>query len=487
MSIGAVVIALPLVLWGVVYLTTGKLTARLFSLMLLTLPLQAVYVFDVGANIRLVYLLGLAALTTSLLEGNLRHPRRTRQLTYLLAFITVAIASTAMTLRIDVFYIQIAGLRGTPLRSVIQVGQLLLMAGILYLVVNRCRTEEDLSHVTGWVLAGAALAVIYGLYEVLALARGWPFLDLRNTLYTNLERRFMELSLGVEGVTVPRPRATFVEPLNYGNYLLFVLPLVFAYMWSVRGGRRLAAGALFVAGLLMFLFASSRGAMFGAAAAAVFMLAFVRSLRSVWSGVKGLAVITIFATTVLLIGVLAVPGLGIGKIRYLVAFRLGLGVEEIGARTFFDDAWQVFLAYPVLGVGFGNLPFVTSQSRSGYEWNTVGSEYMRLLGETGILGTAAYLLLLASVVLGLVRVGRSRAAPAFLRCTAAALGFGIAADAVQKLSFSGITTDAHFWVMLGLAVVVARLAANRGAQPQGSATPTPPAPQGAVFGGGAGT
>lgn len=437
----------------------------LYGWMLFFLPFQAAFVIDIGATVRLSYVTGGLALLFALLSGRLRHPLRVAALKYALAFLGVLTLSTVFTFRAELQAIEVAGIRGSVLRPAIQILQMVLMMGFMYLTLNQNRFPKDVDRSVRWILAGAGLAILYGLYETLALARGLPYLDIRNALNTDFTRGFREQGISFEGFAVPRARATFMEPLNFANYLLFALPLAYVALRRLRGGWRILSWAVLLAGPIAFLLTNSRGALLAAGAAALSLLLLVRSLRVLVRGTTRAAVLVVaLAIAGGVVFTRLVPGLSLPRVLAMFTSRVTIGLDD-PARVISDEAWQTFLANPILGVGFGNLPFYMPISSLGGAFLVdAPNAYLRLLAETGVIGTLLYMAFLISLLWGIARV--ARAAPAGeLRWMGGAIYFALVADSVQRLSFVGIATDTHLWVLFGLAIALIRLGRASAAAP----------------------
>ena len=87
-----------------------------------------------------------------------------------------------------------------------------------------------------------------------------------------------------------------------------------------------------------------------------------------------------------------------------------------------------------------------------------GGLYSRLLVEVGLIGTLLYLMFVVAILAGLAMVARRPTVDDDMRRYAGAVFFSIVADGVQRLSFVGIATDAHLWVMFGLGLALIELA-----------------------------
>lgn len=456
-------VALPTALPAPILLA---LPARiLYGWMLFFLPFQAAFVIDIGATVRLSYVTGGLALLFALLSGRLRHPLRVAALKYALAFLGVLTFSTVFTFRAELQAIEVAGIRGSVLRPAIQILQMVLMMGLMYLTLNQNRSPKDVDRSVRWILAGAGLAILYGLYETIALARGLPYLDIRNALNTDFTRGFREQGISFEGFAVPRARSTFMEPLNFANYLLFTVPLAYVALRRLRGGWRILSWAVLLAGPVAFLLTNSRGALLAAAAAVLSLVVLVRKVRVLVRGTTRAVVLVLLLAVVG--GVLftrLVPGLGMAQVLAMFTSRVTVGLDD-PARVISGEAWETFLANPILGVGFGNLPFyMTISSLGGAFLVDAPNAYLRLLAETGVIGTLLYMAFLLSLLWGIARVARGAPASA-LRSMGGAVYFSLVADSVQRLSFVGIATDAHLWVLFGLAIALTRLGRASAAAP----------------------
>jgi len=444
--------------------------------MLITLPFQSAFVIDVGVSVRLSYIFGALALAAGFAFGGLRrlsHPA----LYWLGAFALVAVGSIILTpLAPVVSYAQTSGLRGVyGLRPVMQCVQLALMAGCMAITWSFCRDLLRLRLAMALILAGGLFALAYGAYGFVALLTGSKYVEINNAMNSDFGYGYKEQGNSYAGGYIPRPRSTFIEPLNFGNFLILVIGLSALQWQRARARRHVArfawAAVLGVAIMLFLVGVNSRGAMYGSVAAAMSLIVFVTRPRQLFRASR-----TVLAWMVCL----AILGGVFVQVRY----KGGLPVFASYFASRFSEAVQggnrvqqdwvqmkpLVERHLLFGVGFGNLPFYWGELEGSMPRGITeaGGLYLRLVAEVGIVGTLLYLGFIAAVLWGLLRAGRRRATLPELRWCAATLFFIIAADAVQRVALVGLATDTHLWVEYGLAIVITKLAREAG-------DPIPPA------------
>ncbi len=265
-----------------------------------------------------------------------------------------------------------------------------------------------------------------------------------------------ELYLGRGFVGIPRLRGTICEPLYLGNFLLAVLP----WLWiACRPGRRRAA--LAGAGLALLLLTWSRGAWLAAGLSAACALvagarAGVLPPRRFWWR-PALLLVLVAAVAVAFTG-------GEGPLLVLRRLRQTFSTEDWSNLTRWysmQAAWRCFLAAPWTGVGWGqygfHFPLLVDPMglQSQFAWPVANNVVLKILGETGAPGLAAFLA-------GVVATGRA----AWRGLSAAAtpdpgrrLRLVAAVTAVvgvwsQLLTFSQDNLP-HIWVALGMLLAAA--------------------------------
>lgn len=423
-------------------------------------PFQAAFVIDVGITLRLAFLAGVALVGLAVLQGQLGWPRRHPAAKWLGAFLAVVLLSTVVMTPFAPApsLAELSGWRGVPfMRPMLQCLQLAAMVGIMLTVAGVAR-QTAVARGLLWALVLSGLVVVaYGYYMFVATLAGLPAIDINNAMNTNFTRGDVVQGISMGGVSLPRVRSTFVEPLNFANFLLVVIGGLWAFTRVSR--HRTLAWLMLAAVLFLFLVSvNSRGAMFGAGAALVSMAAFA---AAPWQLAKAVAQLALalagVAGLVLFVAPLIVPGMSVDWLLDFFVIRLtaALGPE---ARVWTDlrDVGAVWQQYPLFGVGFGNLPFYIAQTPQGIGAGVVdaGSLYTRLLAESGVVGLILWAGFVGRLLLALIRAGRDGTGEPVLQTLAMALYFIIVADAVSRFANVGIATDVHLWVVFGLAIGV---------------------------------
>jgi len=423
-------------------------------------PFQAAFVIDVGITLRLAFLAGVALVGLAAMQGRIGWPRWHPAAKWLGAFLTVVVLSTVVMTPFAPApsLAELSGWRGVPLmRPMLQCLQLAAMVGIMLTMARLARQPTGATRLL-WALVFSGLVVTaYGYYMFAAPLVGVPAIDINNAMNTNFTRGAVVHGMSMGGVSLPRVRSTFVEPLNFGNYLLVVIGGLWGFA-RLSGRRRLT---LLTLGAVLFLFlvgVNSRGAMFGAGAALVAMTAFA---AAPWQLVKALVklvvAVVVVGGLVLVVAPLVVPGMSVAWLIDFFVLRLTAAFgPEARIWTDLQDVGVVWRQYPLFGVGFGNLPFYLAQTSQGIGAGVVdaGSLYTRVLAETGVAGLILWVGFVGRLLMVLVRTGRDGTREPATRTLAMALYFIVVADAVSRFANVGIATDVHIWVVYGLALGV---------------------------------
>jgi hypothetical protein len=191
-----------------------------------------------------------------------------------------------------------------------------------------------------------------------------------------------------QGVRVSAPfEGETGEPNTLGGYLIFIIALLAGLMTtapSLRAGLRYALGILLLG--VPFLFTLSRASYLAALAVAPILIAFSRRKL-----IAGFAVVTIFLTMVLI-----APASVTERINYtfggqgarsdqVVVRGIRLDTSTSARLVSYQTILRDFPKEPVIGYGVTGYGFIDGQ-------------YMRVLIETGLVGLAAFLWLLYSLV-----------------------------------------------------------------------------------------
>ncbi len=320
------------------------------------------------------------------------------------------------------------------------------------------------------LLIGGVIQVAYGILQGFSYYHpqaAFTWVDGIFTSNPSILSGSGELYLGDSFRHVPRLRGTVCEPLYLGNYLLFLLPLIFLPVWSVRI-RRLMAAAF----LILLLWTWSRGAWLGLAGQVVLALGMVISLG------KGAGQDLIrfdtrkFKLVVIGVGaflvVLPLVGLATGWEELLYPYRRlaqtfsGQDWSNLTRLYSMQAAWRAFLLSPVFGIGWGqfgwHFPLLVDPMglQSQFTWPVVNNFPLLILCETGLVG----FLVFVAWVIGLARAvgtrlfalrgspageGNSFPPESILLATTVSVG-GVW---LQLLTFSQYNLP-HIWISVGL-------------------------------------
>jgi O-antigen ligase len=315
-----------------------------------------------------------------------------------------------------------------------------------FTITQIVRTRRDLSMVLTWLMIGGVGAAAIGivLYHLPPDTASAYLRALRPLGYPTGEvLRYVEDN-GVRTNTL-RAIGTSVDPNVFGGLLLVVGALIAGHLLAARGAARrwLSVGlALVVYALLITL---SRGSWIGFAVALV---------------VLGLAR---YRRLFLAVPVVLLPGV------LLFSSQLGLFVDHFLKAVYaqdqatgmrlgeYKDALNLISHNPWLGVGFGAAP-------SSDLYLGVSSTYLLVGEEMGLVGLAAYLVVLGIVVVTAVRLVRQQgraASPVALACLAAFVGVLVSATFDHhyfNLRYQHIT--ALYWMLAALVVRAPALTAE---------------------------
>ena len=263
------------------------------------------------------------------------------------------------------------------------------------------------------------------------------------------------------------PGATFGNKNMAAQYLLFVLPAAFyLLLCSSESSREWLYAVL--AGLIgtYFVYTRTRAAWGGAMFAAVTLSGYLlwtgfdpRRLfdlpKHKWAFLGGITGFVIIMNTV-------PPQIlpNFGGLPVLPRVESMLEVETEGQDRFaiWANSLAIFADRPILGAGKGNFRFIypvyarrvvedpafTPQSRAADAHN----DYVQLLAETGLLGAASFLLILALLALRFWRGLKQRFDPKLLVFAFALVA--ILAEAFWDFPFNLPVPVAFFWIYSGI-------------------------------------
>ncbi len=403
----------------------------------------------------------------------------------LVAFIGVALGISLLNLAYPV-----PPLRGQtpPLRSLRAFATLLLGVGFFFVTVNRNRRRADLARSFRALYLAFAIAFAWALAQAGTIFFGWPEYSRMN----EIQRMF-----SIRDMHTVRVTGFAYEPSWFAHQLaVLMLPLLLAGLLSgykVFGrGRwaRIGEGLLFVAGVAVLGLTYSRGgALSFVLAAGLISLGWLIARRKDvlrwFSGQGGdarafgprYAVVT--ARVIALGAVLIAAGVSLGWIlsRYDYFTLLWTRIDRIdnltgyiasvgaGPRLALAQAgWEVFKERPWIGVGLGQSGFYMLDripnwamdrspeiarmlSPTSLTFPNPKNLWVRLLAETGLVGTIFFIVFLLMILLAALYLAAKRDTLARFVGLAGAIG-GMAAI------FEGFSLDSFalptMWITLGI-------------------------------------
>ncbi len=359
----------------------------------------------------------------------------------------IVIGFTGLMLFAYLMGLRHAAMDPRTLRTVLEMLMSLLLIPVL---VDVMRDTGKLRRAVLVLMLCGALSALLGIFL-------WALPDPSAEALLNRLGRFQYPVGGVlryreDAVTVLNERAigTWIDPNGFGGFLLMVgavtAPQVFARKPVIN--HWIAAGLLGVIGIALFL-TDSRGSMLSLAAAFGF-IAVVRYRR----------LLLIMLLTGMLMLFLPVTQ------RYVDKLAAGFNNQDVETQMRwgeYQDALTLIERHPVIGVGFSGTPEIDL-------YLGVANTYLTIASHAGLIGLAAYIIMLLSVfVYSFMHFRQLRAAPdlddVWLGLSAGIVG--VLAGGVFDHFYFKIdlfhSTMTVVWIIFGLLLASVRLAVERDA------------------------
>jgi len=431
-------------------------TSRGLPLLVISLPLVSVGVIEAGWSIRpaqLVVMLILAALLLAREKSWSPLPVRRSMLLYTASLGIAAVLGMVLASGDGIGVVSAVKMRAGSFRPLAQFVTLALSLAVLPIAWRLMKSERDITRAVKALLVISGLVALYGAYQPVAVALGWPLTDITQAFSfgDSAVTRYGQTRYYSGIVASFAPRSTFAESLHFGAYLAAIFPVCLV-CWFGRDHlpavwRRWPWASLTLLFGLVILLTLSRSSWIAA-------------------GVGGLIVIV--ATARLRRLVLAVAGLG-GLYLLLLAFSqlsifdstlspLAMLVRRLSALDLaMDPRWlyhsvlyQLFAGSPVWGIGLGNFALGAAAQLRMETLASAHSVWLAHLVEGGLIGAGALLVLVGAIARKIIlgwRVGRRSE----WRYPLIGVTAGLAAMSVQYLTF-GDRFDPHFWFFAALAL-----------------------------------
>ena len=433
-------------LGGVVLAGLALFTYRspFLALLVITffLPFERIGSYDVaGITVRPSQILALILIVVWFLHGVINRNFRTQKnpiVIPLIAFLLINLVSLTGAANIQ--------------RSILVFAFTLFTIGFSLLIPNYVTDEVKLRRVIRILLITTTLVALFGLWQFFGDMIGLP------TTLTGLREHYTKIVFGF-----PRIQSTALEPLYFANFLLIPIAVIYALLISRSSSiKMIRLLPLLILTVLNLVLTVSRGGYLGVIVI-ILVVSFVY-LRKIFrwqflvSLVVGIVVVWFFA----------IRALGFGDVFQLNAetflthivdsFSGPAYTERIETFQWAEEAWR---ANPIIGIGPGQYgPFVSShpyiEPKEG--WKIVNNEFIELLAETGVLGLAAFLVVIGSLVIRSLKA-IVRARTPYLRALMTALLAALLGILAQYMTFS-ILYIMHVWFLIGLMVAVQNIILN---------------------------
>lgn len=323
------------------------------------------------------------------------------------------------------------------------------MIFISIMTVNMVQTKESLSKIITLLFWSTFVVCIFAFYQFFADLIGLP------TSLSGLREGYTKAVFGF-----PRVMAFSNEPLYLADFLFIPIGVTLAlFLNKVKFIKLVYLFILLAMMLLVFILTVSRGAYLGLAAMGLFFAIFMFKRIFSWKNI--------------LIGIV-IGAIVIGGVLYFLSksesqaydeFMKHIRVEDVtagesvnGRLTTYQEAYQIWQKYPLLGIGLGNYgPYVKgfpdASQVSG--WDIVNNEYLEIMTETGILGIIAFGLILLVLFWRFIIAYLKNKDPLL---GAIHLGLiGALVGILVQYNFFSTLYIMHIWVLIGLIVAVQNL------------------------------
>jgi putative inorganic carbon (HCO3(-)) transporter len=352
------------------------------------------------------------------------------------AFILVFLASATLS----------TVLSRDPLSSARSVVQSALIFGLFALIVNRVDNRRTLTWLINAMLIVAALVTVYGILQKYFGYGLFGSAYIRQKIVTYYE------------IIGRRLFSVLNNPNALGGYLgtMFPIGLSMLMLAKTRWYWRVALAGFLALAAVVMLWAGSRGALMGVAAAAGVMLLMLRKNR--------VFVILLAAVLLLCLGGILYTYEQETLSQYLRVYD-SLDVTLSGRWEIWQTAVQIARDHPVAGIGFYTWAATYPEYGLSF-WKTVDNPHNLLLNmavEQGIPGVILYVwLVILFLVTSFRYIRRTRTIAWAYPLMVGILGAGISRivhEVFEADTLLGVSSVAEvFWALLALQIVAARIA-----------------------------
>ena len=335
--------------------------------------------------------------------------------------------------------------------------QLALALPFFFAISSLPLTRQDLVRVLRLWIGVALVVSAFAVYQVFAIALGWPFAQLSfNNLSVTYQGGEARVIQGFGQVS-----SFFREPSYLGAFLLPVIIFTMVFLLKGRSQQILTRSKLLNWGVFAvlcsaFLFTSSQAAYLSLAVVILAMLVFPYVGRiQVTRLILALAVLGLAAGVILSFVGIDFFGALFLRFKYLVINMLypAQTMEVTSYRVRSEcmlAALQVWMHSPIIGVGLNNMSHLSNTCEFSLGWT-------QLLADQGLLGVITLALTLGLSMFKLAQMAIHRATGAFWATTCLAMTFVLAGETINGF-FTYNWVDLQRWINLALANLVLILA-----------------------------
>lgn len=380
--------------------------SKIFLLFVVSLPMMATLVIDIGFTIMPSYMLLILLIVIMLVSRDFWYTRSPLDYS-IFAFLGVCTLSLIQNVLAPPPVIDFFGTmkyRGVWFRSILQLFLLYFSSLTFFLTTHLCSNKKSVDSALKTYFITAIIISFYGVYQGFASHFGLPLSNITNALRSS--------GWGHEGIyrgieidfSQYRSQATFGEPLGFGHYILSILPIPLAAGAITKGyfdleGRKWMSGKTLALVILLFLFAMfmtrSRGAMVSLIAPLIGLLILL--------GMKNIPRLLgyMFMSVAIIAGFyfISIKYLGVSSdILRVLRFRPPEALSDYSSIEFmmnpnsqryefyFQLVPTLISRYPFLGVGIGNFSLHAASLFDTRILIAPTSLWGSVLLETGIFG-----------------------------------------------------------------------------------------------------
>lgn len=279
---------------------------------------------------------------------------------------------------------------------------------IYFLASKFLKTDEDLKSASKAVSAAVLIASLFGIFQFFGQFV-FGIESLKNFLSSFIAPLFWGAEFGNQVVSNPswfaniggetyfRAISFFPDPHIFAFYLALSLSFIAANLWSSQdyNFKRLKIAAL-ICGVIALFLTFSRGAYLGFIGALIFT-AFLTFIKAGILSRENFKKTTAFGAAALIAAIIILNFNNPISQRFYATFNLteGSNAQRI---AIWKEALEIFKNNPLFGIGIGNYAVEKNILADYRDPSNAHNLYLDIAAETGILGLAAWLILIFGTI-----------------------------------------------------------------------------------------